>query len=84
MLGAALVNDNPPRPPFGGPWLAELFREPGHRGVGGALLRSALHAAAQDGHATVQLAVTEGNPAQGLYEALGFRVVTSTLTVELP
>jgi len=28
--------------------------------------------------------VTEGNPAQGLYEALGFRVVTSTLTVELP
>ncbi len=83
VIGAAVIVENPPQPPFGGPWVAELFRMPGHRGVGAALLRSALEAASADGLATVELAVTEGNGARGLYEAFGFRVVVSTMSVLL-
>lgn len=84
VVGAALVCDSPSPTPFGGPWLAELFRDARGHGVGAALLRHALVAAAGDGHAAIGLAVTEGNPARGLYEATGFEVVSSALSVYLP
>jgi ribosomal protein S18 acetylase RimI-like enzyme len=84
VVGAGLVCDAPSPPPFGGPWLAELFCDVRGHGVGAALLRHALAAAAGDGHAAIGLAVTEGNPARGLYEATGFEVVSSALSVYLP
>ena len=46
VVGAILVarvTDAPP--PFGGPWVMELFRAPGRRGAGRALLERALRAA---------------------------------------
>jgi len=83
VVGAILVADAPGDPPFGGPWIAELFR---HRdrapaGTGRALLERALALAARDGLATLGLAVTVGNRAEALYRALGFARVVTSLTV---
>ncbi len=85
VVGGILVAQAPGEPPFGGPWIAELFR---HRdrapaGTGRALLERALALATQDGVATLGLAVTEGNRAERLYRAQGFARVLTSLTVEL-
>jgi GNAT superfamily N-acetyltransferase len=84
VAAAALVTRAPGAPPFGGPWIAELFRRPAHPGAGGALLRKVLRLAARAGEASMGLAVTDGNPARRLYEACGFALVLTSLTVELP
>jgi GNAT superfamily N-acetyltransferase len=81
LVGAALLTDAPGSlvvPP--GLLVADLFREPdpAWRGLGAALLRRALAAAATE-HAAAHLLVTEGNPARRVYAALGFeRVATYT------
>jgi GNAT superfamily N-acetyltransferase len=57
-------------------WLEELYVEPAHRGrgIGGALLRAALDAAAAAGAVAVDLEVDAGHArASRLYEAAGFR-----------
>jgi GNAT superfamily N-acetyltransferase len=84
--GALIVTRLEGEPPFGGPWVAEVFRRPGRdlRGTGRALLEAGLAAATQAGLPALGLAVTEGNPAQRLYEALGFERVLSSLSVVLP
>jgi GNAT superfamily N-acetyltransferase len=64
----------------GEPWVLEVFREPGARGAGRALLERAL--ALCEGP-TLGLAVTEGNPAVRLYEALGFERVHTAYSVDL-
>jgi GNAT superfamily N-acetyltransferase len=85
VRGAALVTEIAVRElPMGGLWLTELFREPGWTGLGAALLRAALRQAAADGHAAIGLAVSDGNAARGLYEANGFELVSSWLSVDLP
>lgn len=85
VRGAALVTEIAVRElPMGGLWLVELFREPGWSGLGAALLHAALWQAAADGHTEIGLAVTEGNAARGLYEATGFELVSSWLSVDLP
>lgn len=85
VRGAAIITEILRRePPMGGPWLAELYREPGWSGLGAALLRAALWQAAADGHPAIGLAVTEANAARGLYEATGFELVSSWLNVDLP
>jgi GNAT superfamily N-acetyltransferase len=85
VRGAALITEIPAGElPMGGPWLIELFREPGWGGLGAALLRAALWQAAADGHPAVGLRVTEGNAARGLYEATGFEPVSTWLSVDLP
>ena len=66
--------------PFGGPWVMELFRAPGAHGVGRALLERAL---ARCPGPTLGLAVTEGNSAKGLYEAVGFERAFTTYSVDL-
>ncbi len=86
QVGVSLVTDSGGRPPRGGPWLVELFRLPGDalRGLGAALLAATLDAARSDGLRTIGLAVSDGNPARELYEAFGFALQDSAMTVRLP
>ena len=71
VVGALLIGTFPGGdPPAYGPWLIDVFRTPGYRGVGRALLTRALVLADYD---TLGLIVTEGNDAaRRLYEALDF------------
>jgi GNAT superfamily N-acetyltransferase len=80
VVGAILLGTLPGDPPLNGPWLIEIFRDPAHRGVGRALLERALALADVP---ALGLMVTEGNPARGLYEDLGFRLVQTALVVQL-
>jgi GNAT superfamily N-acetyltransferase len=80
VVGAVLIAsiaDAPP--PFGGPWVMEVFRHPGARGAGRALLARAL--ALTTG--SLGLAVTDGNPAERLYAALGFKRTFTAYSVDL-
>jgi len=69
------ITDAPP--PFGGPWIMEVFSTA--RGAGRALLLRALHRT----EGSLGLAVTEGNPAIRLYEGLGFRRTFTAYSVDL-
>jgi GNAT superfamily N-acetyltransferase len=84
VVGAALVNDFAGEPPEAGPWLSEIFRDPEHRGVGRALLRGVLTAAAADGQKALGLVVSHGNPAERLYRAEGFAIVREDISVDVP
>jgi hypothetical protein len=84
VVGAILVNGRPGEPPLDGPWIAEVFRHPGARGVGGALLKRAPALATRDRLPAVGLAVTHSNPAMAPYAAHGFVDVLSALSVEVP
>ena len=70
-----IVSDLPADDEYdGGPWITDLFVDPsaqGH-GVGRALLGHALTQLTASGRDRLGLAVTLGNPARRLYEALGF------------
>jgi GNAT superfamily N-acetyltransferase len=70
---------------FGGPWVAQLFRDPDPAlaGLGRALLQCALSRATAAGLPALSLAVSEGNTAVRLYEALGFERVLSTFSIDL-
>jgi GNAT superfamily N-acetyltransferase len=83
VVAAILIGRFEGEPPFGGPWVMELFRDPAHPGTGRALLERALHRTAAAGLPALGLAVTDGNPAARLYEALGFRRVLSARSVDL-
>lgn len=83
VVGAILVNGKPGEPPLDGPWISDVFRRPGARGVGGALIRRALAIATRDGLPALGLAVTHSNPAVGLYAALGFADVLRVLNVDV-
>lgn len=80
VAGAILLGTLPGDPPLNGPWLIEVFRHPQHRGVGRALIERALALADVP---VLGLMVTEGNPARGLYEELGFVLVHTALVVQL-
>ncbi|MET8141215.1 GNAT family N-acetyltransferase [Sphaerisporangium sp. NPDC005288] len=73
-------------PPFGGPWVLDVFRDPRppFAGLGAVMLRRALALATLHGLAALGLAVTDGNPARRLYERLGFRLISSSITVIVP
>ena len=83
VVAAILVGGFPGEPPYAGPWVMELFRDPAHPGTGRPLLERALHRVAAAGLPALGLAVTDGNPAIGLYEAIGFRRVLSARSVDL-
>jgi GNAT superfamily N-acetyltransferase len=85
-VGVLIVTALPGEPPFGGPWVAELFRRPGDelRGTGRALLEAGLEGATAAGLPALGLAVSEGNPAERLYAALGFERKLSSLSIEVP
>jgi GNAT superfamily N-acetyltransferase len=59
----------------GGPWVADVFVVPDHqgRGLGRLLLTRAIATCEAAGEPRIGLTVTEGNPAEHLYSALGFR-----------
>lgn len=58
----------------GGPWVAEVLVVPAWqgRGAGRALLRRAIVQCTAGGEPRIGLTVTDGNPAERLYRALGF------------
>jgi hypothetical protein len=68
------------------PWVGQLIRRPGDdlRGLGGAMLRRAMVDVAAAGFGELGLAVSDGNPAQRLYERLGFTVRDTSFTVLIP
>jgi hypothetical protein len=84
VVGAILVNGSPGDPPLEGPWIANVFRRPDARGVGGALLKRALGAATRDALPAVGLAVTHANPARRFYAEYDFVDVLDSLSVEIP
>ena len=83
VQGAILINDSDGEPPFGGPWLSQIFRHPDAPGLGTALLRRALAAGTRDGLQAIGLAVTHTNPARERYAALGFAEVVESLSVDV-
>jgi hypothetical protein len=83
VAGAVLVNDSGGEPPFGGPWLSQIFRRPEARGLGVPLLRRALAGATRDGLAAIGLAVTHANSARERYGAHGFTHVLESLSVDV-
>lgn len=70
----------------GGPYVADVFRHPDLRGsgIGKALLQRTLVVCSLDGATRVGMAVTEGNPAALLYEAIGFRPIGRKRVLDLP
>jgi hypothetical protein len=86
-LAALIINRFVGSPPYGGPWISDVFRDPDDldaRGLGGALIRRALALLAVAGEPALTLAVTAGNPAAQRYEALGFTRCWEALRLRLP
>jgi len=85
-VAGIMVNVRPQDPPWGGPWIADIWRDPSLRtsGVGGMLIDHAKALLTEDGHAKLTLAVTAGNPARRSYERTGFRIFVEAQTLRLP
>ena len=85
-VAGIVVNIRPQDPPWGGAWIADIWRDPGLRGsgLGSILIDHAKTLLLEDGHARLSLAVTSGNDARRGYERAGFRLVTESQTVQLP
>jgi len=81
-VAVCLVNDWPDE----GPWISEVFRDPAPRyaGIGAALLRRTLWLGSRAGLRSIGLAVTVGNPAQRVYEKVGFRILSTALNCVIP
>jgi len=59
------------------PLLAQALTHPAHQGKGMArcLIEKSITALAKEGNPELRLVVTEGNPAQRLYESIGFKIL---------
>jgi GNAT superfamily N-acetyltransferase len=70
----------------GGPWVADVFVVPVHqgRGLGRMLLWRAIARCHAAGELRIGLTVTEGNPAERLYHALGFRRCRTLFVLDAP
>jgi ribosomal protein S18 acetylase RimI-like enzyme len=87
VVGACLVVDREGKPPEGGPWIIDVFREPDatEPGIGRSLIAHALHATQRAGLPGLSLAVSDENAnAIGLYTSLGFLEAGQSLTLALP
>ncbi|HYW25922.1 MAG TPA: GNAT family N-acetyltransferase [Terriglobales bacterium] len=77
VAGAVVVTRIGPEPWgwAGGPWVADVMVVPAWqgRGLGRALLLHAITRCSAAGEARIGLTVTDGNPAERLYAALGFQ-----------
>lgn len=69
-----------------GPLIGDVFRAPGpeYAGLGTALLKRSLSAAATAGVPSIGLSVTDANPARKVYQRLGFAIASSMVTVIVP
>ncbi|MCZ3385731.1 MAG: GNAT family N-acetyltransferase [Actinomycetia bacterium] len=85
-VGLVLVNRVPGAAPTGGPWITDVCRDPDPRyaGLGRTLIVRALSICRAAGESSVSLAVTQGNIASQIYDALGFALVATTRKVRLP
>jgi GNAT superfamily N-acetyltransferase len=85
-VAGIMVNIRSQDPPLGGPWIADIWRDPALRGtgIGAMLIGHVRQLLAADGYSCLGLAVTAGNPARATYQAQGFRTVTESQTVLLP
>ncbi|MCU1641296.1 MAG: hypothetical protein JWN03_1571 [Nocardia sp.] len=85
-VAAVLVQDAEGEPPLEGPWISEAFRDPapGYAGLGALLLRYVIARAGEAGLTALGLSVTATNPAQALYERLGFTRTASWTNLEFP
>jgi ribosomal protein S18 acetylase RimI-like enzyme len=81
VVGGCLLNDVAPLP-----FVTDVFRDPARSpaGTGVALLTTALAAAAADGLPRIGLSVTDGNPAQRVYQRLGFTILRTEVSVVVP
>lgn len=86
LAALVLVNRVPGQAPVGGPWITDICRDqhPKYAGLGRALLVRVLAMCRAAGESSVSLAVTEGNTARQIYDALGFTLVATTRKVRLP
>jgi GNAT superfamily N-acetyltransferase len=85
-IGLIIVNRVPGDPPFAGPWISDVCRDPDpqYRGVGRALLEHAIGRVRDAAETGLSLAVTVGNPAQRVYERLGFVIATTARKLQIP
>jgi ribosomal protein S18 acetylase RimI-like enzyme len=87
IVGAVFIVDRPGSAPEGGPWVLDVFRDPGSplRGVGRALLLAALHSAKRSALPSMTLVVSHGNEgARRLYASVGFVDRDESWTLALP
>ena len=85
-VAGIIINVRSQDPPWGGPWIADLWRDPSLRGtaVGPLLIAHAKRLLADDGFVSLGLAVTSGNPARKTYQEQCFRTVVESQTLLLP
>lgn len=86
VVAAIMISLREGEAPYGGPWLSEIWCAPRfqYQGIGRALLEMAITDLIQDRFSSLGLAVSHGNPAQKMYESLGFTQVSESWTVALP
>ncbi|MET9489678.1 GNAT family N-acetyltransferase [Nocardia sp. NPDC006630] len=86
VVAAVLVQDAEGRPPLAGPWISEAFRYPGpdYAGLGALLLQCVTARASDAGLTALGLSVTDTNPAQAVYERLGFTRTARWTDLEFP
>jgi GNAT superfamily N-acetyltransferase len=85
VAGALLVTAMPAAAWWdGGPWLCDLFVAPTHQGagIGRQLLQLMIARCTEGGYERIGLSVTDGNPAERLYRALGFTRCRSVFVIE--
>jgi GNAT superfamily N-acetyltransferase len=85
-VGLIIVSRVPGVAPFGGPWVSDVCRDPlpAYKGLGAALMLRTMDALRASGETDLSLAVTVGNPAQRVYESLGFAIALTSRKVEIP
>jgi hypothetical protein len=85
-VGASLVVRSEHVAAWSGPWLMNVFRDPGTpvRGIGPAMIVQSLRTLAASGESVLGLAVTATNPARRVYERLGFTQGLEAWIVVLP
>jgi ribosomal protein S18 acetylase RimI-like enzyme len=86
VVALTLINRMPGEAPTGGPWVSEICRDPDQRyaGLGASLLCRVMAQLADGGESSLSLVVTDGNPAQQVYERLGFRYIKSFRKLSIP
>lgn len=86
VVGACLVVDRDGDPPYGGPWILDIVRDPAERvrGIGAAMLAQTARSARSAGLRALGLVVDHDNErARGLYARMGFDDLEESWTLLL-